>query len=229
MFVTALIIGFAGSWHCVGMCSPLAMAVSNLTSSNLLNRFIYNVGRIGTYALLGAIVSLVGYTFPLIQYQNLLSLLIGVVLLMVGVGGISRIKIPFFTTQLAKFSGVLKKLFAHFLKKKNPLSVFLLGTCNGFLPCGLTFLALSYCITFNTPVDGIYFMLLFGVGTLPAMIGLSSLLLKGALKINLSVQQLTVILFILSGTLLIGRVLLVHLPHAHSLTEGMMDIVVCRN
>ena len=76
MFYTALIIGFMGSLHCVGMCSPLAMAVANLSPRTMISRLLYNSGRILTYSILGATVASVGFALPLTHYQNVMSLVL---------------------------------------------------------------------------------------------------------------------------------------------------------
>jgi sulfite exporter TauE/SafE len=64
--------------HCAGMCTPLLMAVTNLTSSVVANRFLYNAGRILTYGILGSIFSGAGSFLPISPNQSLLSLLFGV-------------------------------------------------------------------------------------------------------------------------------------------------------
>ena len=111
MWITALILGFAGSLHCVGMCSPLAMAVSNVTPRALLNRFIYNMGRILTYGVLGASIGSLTMILPLSKYQNLVSILLGIILLFVGAGLMST-NIKALSDPLGKFTSLLKKLFA---------------------------------------------------------------------------------------------------------------------
>ena len=77
MWYTALLIGITGSLHYAGMCSPLLMAVTNLTKSVVVNRLLYNGGRILTYAILGSLFSGAGSFLPISPYQNLLSLLFG--------------------------------------------------------------------------------------------------------------------------------------------------------
>jgi sulfite exporter TauE/SafE len=147
MFWTAFILGFAGSFHCMGMCSPLAMAVTNLSSKVMLSRILYNAGRILTYGILGSIVASAGLMFPMIKYQNLLSIILGLALLAIGLAGVSMIKIPFVTSALGNFSVFLKGSFSKWIQKKNRLSTLMLGSLNGVLPCGLSFLALTYCVT----------------------------------------------------------------------------------
>jgi sulfite exporter TauE/SafE len=227
MVLTALVMGFAGSLHCIGMCSPLAMAVTNLNPRVALNRLIYNVGRIFTYGILGAIVGTLGWTMPFGNFQNLVSILLGVTLLIFGVLGVSNLRVPGLTNILQHATTYLKKLFGKFLQQKNYSSVLILGSLNGILPCGLTFLALTFCLTLNSPIDSFYYMVLFGLGTLPAMLGFTAILMSFLKRFNVSLRKVTTTMLILSGCLLIARVFLFHhhnLPEEH----GMVDIILCR-
>jgi sulfite exporter TauE/SafE len=227
MIWTALILGFAGSLHCIGMCSPLAMVVTNVSSKTVINRLLYNIGRILTYGALGALIASIGFAFPIARYQNLLSLIMGLALITIGLANVSAFRVPFVTKSLSKFSKMLKQIFTVFLNRKNFGSTFLLGVFNGFLPCGLSFLALTYCVVLSAPGDGFIFMLLFGVGTLPAMLGFTSLFQWVVKRFNFSAQRFTTSLFVLSGVLLIVRIFLIHVPHANTVGEKMLDIVIC--
>jgi sulfite exporter TauE/SafE len=227
MLVTALVMGFAGSLHCMGMCSPLAMAVTNMNQQIVLNKLLYNVGRILTYGLFGVMVSSLNMLVPLSNFQNLLSLVLGVTLLVIGISGISSVKIPLVSAGLARLSTFLKIQFGKFYKTKGYWSTFILGTINGILPCGLTFIALTYCITLNGPMEGFTFMLLFGAGTLPAMLGLPSFLNLLMIKLNWKLSRITTILLISSGCLLVARVFIIAYTHADSMKDGI-DIVLCR-
>jgi sulfite exporter TauE/SafE len=228
MFWTALILGFAGSLHCLGMCSPLAMSVTKMSSNVVLSRVLYNLGRIVTYGILGSVVATVGLWFPMIKYQNLISILLGISLLVIGLTGLTMIKVPIVTKALGAFSFFLKGLFSKFLQQKNHLSTFTLGSLNGILPCGLSFLALTYCVTLAGPTDGFVFMSAFGLGTLPVMLGFTTAFYWIINKFNVPVKSMTTGLLILSGLLLIARVFVIHLPHAESIQQGVVDIVLCR-
>ena len=227
MFITALVMGFAGSFHCIGMCSPLAMAVSNLSSHATLNRVIYNSGRILTYGILGAIVGTVGGVLPFSEFQNLLSIVLGISLLLIGVLGVTNITVPGLTSILQRVTSKLKLLFSKFLQRKNYLSTFILGSLNGILPCGLTFLALAFCLSLNGPVDSFNYMLVFGLGTLPAMLGLTTVIMSLVRRFKIRLQKVTTAMLILSGCVLIARVFLLH---QHHLPEGygVVDIILCR-
>jgi hypothetical protein len=80
-----------------------------------------------------------------------------------------------------------------------------MGMINGILPCGITYLALIYCFTLPAAIDGFYFMLLMGLGSLPAMIG--ALFFLNALKklIPFAFPKFSTILLIAMGALLILR------------------------
>ncbi len=226
MILTALIMGLTGSLHCVGMCSPLAMAVGNMNTRAFLNRVIYNTGRIVTYGLLGLGIAGVGLAFPVSKFQNLVSILLGIILLLAGIG-LLKVNIPIFSRAIGTLTFALKKLFTKFLNRKNFGSVFLLGTLNGILPCGLVWIALTYSLTLQSPMEGFSFMMLFGLGTLPVMLGFTSIITQLLKRFHFSFQHVTSAMLILSGILLIVRVFIIHLPHQHSIQQGVVDIVLC--
>jgi len=228
MWLTAIILGFAGSLHCVGMCSPLAMAVTSLSGRVLLNRFLYNGGRIFTYSLFGALFSGVGAQLPIAGYQSLISITLGIVLLVVALFGLRGMALPFLDKLFAQFSSWLKMRFSTTLAKKSKASMFMLGMLNGFLPCGLTFLAFTYTITLQGPIDGFNFMLLFGVGTLPAMLGLTWALQQLVARMRWSLSKVSTSMMIISGVALIARALWVAGQEAHLHGQQLVDVVLCR-
>jgi sulfite exporter TauE/SafE len=228
MWYTALLIGLTGSLHCAGMCSPLLMAVTNLTPAVALNRALYNGGRILTYGLLGAAASSAGSFFPVARYQNILSIAFGIILILAALLRIDRFNIPVLMKGANMITAWIKSKFAFFLARKSSPAIFLMGMLNGFLPCGMTLLALGYCMMLNGPVDGFNFMLLFGAGTLPVMIGLAPVILLGIKKFNFSVQTATTSLMILSGVILIARIFIHAGIEASQHNGEMIDIVLCR-
>lgn len=228
MWATALVLGFAGSLHCVGMCSPLALAVTNITPTVFVNRILYNAGRIFVYACVGAIFSGAGSMLPLDGWQNILSIALGILLLIFGWAGVKSLRIPVVTSVILKFTGVLRGLFSRQLQNKTKASVVFLGALNGLLPCGLTFIAFTYAITLKGPLDGFNFMLLFGVGTLPAMLGFTSVMSFLIQKLHWNFQKVSTSLMMLSGILLIARVFIVAGHEAHVHGERLIDVVLCR-
>jgi sulfite exporter TauE/SafE len=221
MLTTALILGFAGSLHCAGMCSPLAFAVTN--KGGIANKILYNLGRIFMYSLLGAVVSSLGVVLP-VYVQYIISITLGVALLIIGITG-SNFKVPFLTP-LIRVTNFIKNQFSKFLQQKRYGSVFMMGLLNGILPCGLTFLALTACITLNGPLGGFIFMAAFGAGTLPVMLGLISVIPFFAKYFRFNVAKLSVAMQLVAGCLLIVRVLLVD-PGAHQPVTGLDQITIC--
>lgn len=227
MLFSALIMGFAGSLHCVGMCSPLAMAVTNVRKHAVLRRIVYNGGRILVYGIVGFILGSVGWVLPLHKFQNFVSLFLGILFLTAAAFGISTFRVALISPLLQKLNGFLKEKFAAQIQGSGQLSVFFLGALNGLLPCGLTFLAFAYALTLGDPVQSFAYMVLFGLGTLPVMLGLTSILQWIVVRFHLSLRKITTTMLIISGSLLIARVFMFH--HVHTPEEQhVVDIVLCR-
>jgi len=227
MVFTAILLGFAGSLHCVGMCSPLAMAVTNMTKAFFFNKLLYNGGRIFTYGIIGSVFSAAGTMFSLSKAQYLISVILGIALLLLATSRLHFFKIPCVTMLLQKLINFLKVKHSYFFKQKNSVSILLLGMINGLLPCGLTIIAFTYCVTLKGPLDGFNFMMLFGIGTLPAMLGLTSVIIGLVKKFKINTQQFNTGLMMLSGVLLIIRVFVVATMQAHQTGDGVIDIVLC--
>ncbi len=203
--MTALIMGVAGSLHCAGMCSPL-VAAATLHKPFLPAKLLYNGGRLLSYGVLGALASTMGTLLDLKPFQNVLSVVLGLVLMLVAVGSLSRLRIPVLHTLVTHGVNVLKRWFGAALKKKGPAVLMFTGMLNGLLPCGLTYLALLFCFTLPTWWSGFVYMLLFGLGTLPVMVGISWLWGWLIQRFSLRLQTLTMVSLLLLGALLIGRV-----------------------
>jgi sulfite exporter TauE/SafE len=204
-WIAPFLIGLAGSLHCVGMCSPLVMAVSRGGNNAIFRNLQYNLGRILTYGILGSIVSLAGRGLHLAGLQQWISIIAGFLLFGVGIMSI-RVALPAnMQDVLLRFSGTLKNHFQQLLNRRNIFTTVLLGMINGLLPCGMTLVAMGYCITVDGPWDGFLAMVIFGAGTLPAMIGFASITrsLVGMLRVSYSTLQAGLI--IVCAILLIGR------------------------
>ncbi|MBN8577190.1 MAG: sulfite exporter TauE/SafE family protein [Cytophagales bacterium] len=227
MMWTAVVMGLAGSLHCAGMCSPLAMAVT-AKKPFALNKIVYNTGRVATYSLLGALAAAFGSVFSLTAWQGVLSFLMGTVFLLMGVGALTGVRIPYFTYLINKLTTQLKRIFGFWLQQKQGGAIFVMGMLNGLLPCGLTYLALTYCFILPTAAQGFVFMLMFGLGTWPVMIGLNWLLNLGFLRLTQQYQRLAMLAFMGVGIWLMARVF-VHHPMVHEITHenGLAGDVIC--
>jgi sulfite exporter TauE/SafE len=226
MLATAFTLGLAGSLHCAGMCSPLVFAVTSMKRSVWWNRFVYNLGRILTYAVLGSVASSLGVVLPLENFQSELSVGMGLLLMLIGISGASKLKFKVINNLALKVSSRVKTHFSKQLKQKGLAPTFLLGTLNGLLPCGLTFIALTTCLIAPTVLDGFYFMLIFGVGTLPVMLGFLSLVQFLTNRFNLKLSRVNMVMLIFAGTLLIARAYWPH-DHAAMITKTPAQEVIC--
>ncbi|MBB6004086.1 sulfite exporter TauE/SafE family protein [Arcicella rosea] len=173
LFSIAFMTGLAGSFHCVGMCGPIALAlpVGKLsTIQATFARVLYNLGRIITYGTLGYIFGYFGGEFFVAGFQQQLSISIGVLMLMLMIPSKSIHFNPFH-----RITSILKKSVGSLLNTHSLISFLILGVLNGLLPCGTVYLALAGATATTSPIEGAIFMALFGLGTAPLMFSVSIL------------------------------------------------------
>jgi sulfite exporter TauE/SafE len=170
----AIALGFVSSFHCLGMCGPIAMALPIGKVSLIKKVFsvlIYNSGRILTYAILGAIFGILGSTFVLGTMQSTVSILIGILLLLSVFLTNNRLQ-NYFQNKSFRFFSVIKNKLAELFSQNKRQSIFLIGILNGILPCGMVYLALAGALATGSVLNGVLFMIIFGIGTLTVMLTL---------------------------------------------------------
>ena len=153
----AFLAGLLGSVHCVGMCGAFAAACARAPGGLPA----WHAGRIGTYALLGAVAGGVGQALPgpaWLPAAIATVLLVWFALALAGLAPEPRL-VP---------SGLVR-LGARAAGRPTTVAQFFFGVANGFLPCGLVYSALSIPVALANPVQGGLAMLAFGIGTLPAL------------------------------------------------------------
>lgn len=168
---SALILGFAGSLHCVGMCGPLALALP-VSHTNIFSRIIggaiYNTGRILSYSAMGLLLGSLGNLVIATQWQKGLSIALGIIILL-------YLFVPkkyFYFSSTNSFNKpflLLRQQLGKLFQSEKNSSLILIGILNGFLPCGLVYLALSSSVITANTFHGGMFMFFFGLGTFPAM------------------------------------------------------------
>jgi len=172
MTIAAFTMGIIGSFHCVGMCGPLALALP-LSDQSLHSKFIgallYNSGRIVTYSLFGLVSGLLGKSFALIGFQQGLSITLGAVIILLVI--ISKVFPGSFKQAniTGNFFQKLRRTFGQLFFKKNQSTLFAIGFLNGLLPCGLVYLAITASTAAGNIGYSVLFMAAFGLGTLPVM------------------------------------------------------------
>jgi len=214
LYWTSFLLGLGGSIHCIGMCTPLVLAVtSNSGKSHWKRKLVYNSGRITTYVMLGGLVGWLGNALNWTNYQDLISIALGIILILFALTGIGHLKIPFLTASLQKLTLLLKKGFSKLLAIKGNTAMFSMGLINGLLPCGLTYLALTSCLAVSSPVEGVWYMMFFGLGTLAVMLGLAGVISGFAQRFKLNFQKITTVLLLFAGALLVTRAGINHTGH----------------
>ncbi|MCC7044757.1 MAG: sulfite exporter TauE/SafE family protein [Acidobacteria bacterium] len=166
-----LVLGLAGSLHCVAMCGPLVGVVSPVFGRRVTPALWYQSGRLGSYVTVGAIAGLAGAAADLAGVARGLSVVAGVAMLLMAVGQAARSQTRlggWWTRQLTRaLTAVAGVRGAH-----PTVSAFGAGAVNGALPCGLVYAAAMAAATTGGALEGTAVMLAFGAGTLPVMLGL---------------------------------------------------------
>lgn len=173
--LAALSLGFLGSFHCVGMCGPIALAVPVRRTSRFSvwrDHLIYNAGRVVSYFTMGALFGLLGQGIALAGWQSWLSIVLGSVLLLTILVPFRLFKVhPRFFRLLENIKSRVRKQFGI----KTTRSLLLIGLLNGFLPCGLVYLGIAGATATGNTFQGALFMAAFGFGTFPAMLTVGAL------------------------------------------------------
>ncbi|MCU0449604.1 MAG: sulfite exporter TauE/SafE family protein [Bernardetiaceae bacterium] len=172
MLWSALLFGLVGSFHCVGMCGPIALSIPMDLSTRLRlmgDAVAYNLGRVATYSLIGLVIGSFGHWLFTSGYQQWLSLEVGVLILV----------LYFLPRQLSewlmRYTGLghvhtaIKKTFGQLLQKPGREFIFLIGMLNGLLPCGFVYMAAAAAVLAGSPAQSAAYMALFGLGTAPIM------------------------------------------------------------
>ncbi|MCL4409357.1 MAG: sulfite exporter TauE/SafE family protein [Firmicutes bacterium] len=171
-WLAALIMGLAGSGHCLAMCGGLAAAMG--MNQSPIRMLWYNLGRITSYAIAGLLVS--GALFSVTSlYPNALILLRAFAGVMMILLALYLVRWNAALVWLERLGAVLWRRIQPLTRKlpqqshRRGVHVFLAGMLWGWLPCGLVYSALAWAALSTNPVAGAGFMLVFGLGTLPAM------------------------------------------------------------
>lgn len=174
---SAFFTGLAGSAHCLGMCGGISTTLG-LHTQRPSHGFAYHAGRLLSYTLLGA---LLGMILPLlgihasmgtwgIWLRRCTSVLIAVI-------GIQQLANYNLWRHVEQYGQHLWKPLAiavrSFIPVQSVSDAFILGALWGLLPCGLIYAAVSVAITTANPFTASLVMLCFGLGTLPAMLGVT--------------------------------------------------------
>ena len=214
--LAAFFIGLVGSLHCIGMCGPIAIALPVPDSNNLsffTGRILYNLGRVVTYSFLGAVLGLLGGRIALAGAQQVVSIILGVVII-ISVLLPQKYKNYFAQHPLIqKLAQPLKANIGVLFKKGTFSAMFLIGILNGFLPCGLVYVALAGAIASGDAISGAAVMILFGLGTVPAMFAATIMGKFINVGIRTKIRKAVPILAIILGLIFVLRGMNLGIPY----------------
>ncbi len=215
VYLSALTLGLIGSFHCVGMCGPIALAIPLKTSSwlaRITGGLIYNIGRAITYALMGIVFGLLGRGLVMSGFQQWVSVIMGAIMIL-SVITPSLYKNRFNAEKgIFSFVGKVKLSLGKLFTQRSYGSLFLIGLLNGLLPCGLVYVAIAAAIATGSSVGGGLFMFIFGLGTLPMMLAISLIGNLITLELRKKITRLIPYAIVFIGILFVLRGLSLGIP-----------------
>ncbi len=215
ILLSALLLGLMGSFHCAGMCGPIAIALplhGNTVPQKIFGGALYNLGRTITYGVMGAVFGLLGQGVGMIGFQQKISVIMGVLMI------VSILFPAIFKNQYnmdkSMFSivGKLKKSIGKMFSIRSFSSLFFIGLLNGLLPCGLVYMAIAGAIGTGDIFMGSMYMILFGLGTIPMMLSISLAGNIMSASIRVKINKLIPVMVVIVGIFFILRGLSLGIP-----------------
>ncbi len=238
--IAGFLLGAVSSFHCVGMCGPIAISLPVYylpPAKKVAGLLLYHSGRILVYSLLGLLFGFVGRQFFLGGLQQGFSIFLGSLLLIFFLGSLLHSqKLRFrqldrLTLPLQQYIGKnlpLQQYIGKNLQKKTLSSMLLLGAANGLLPCGMVYFAITGALASGSISDGVMFMAAFGLGTFPAMFAISYFGSRISLSARNTMKKAVPFVMLLMGVLLILRGLNLNIPYISPyLSSQSKDIIPC--
>lgn len=223
------LMGLLGSAHCIGMCGPLVMALPLAQKTSLqktLSVFLYHIGKMSSYAVLGIVVGLFGRQLFIADVQQHISIIIGSMML-IYVIWVFMIQPKTSVGSLNLLQKPLLKWLGELLKSKFVGAFLVIGFLNGLLPCGMVYLALTSAMATGKVFNASMFMLFFGLGTVPAlvMVALGGQYMGHLLRRK--IQQMLPFFIFTMGVFLILRGMSLGIPFVSP--QLGVDTITCHN
>ena len=216
MLYTAFIFGLISSFHCIGMCGPIAMMLPvdrNNPAKKASQILTYHLGRLTAYGTIGLIFGLVGKGFFMAGIQQNLSIFIGVAMITVILIPEKLFSKYNFSKPIFKLISKVKSTLGSQFRNKSYKSLFTIGLLNGILPCGMVYVALFGAIAMQSESLGVLYMVLFGLGTVPMMSSVIYINSFLTVPIRNRIQKIIPYVAILIGMLFILRGLGLGIPY----------------
>ena len=198
------------------MCGPIALMLpvdrTNQTKK-VIQIFTYHIGRLSAYAFIGLVFGLLGKGLFLAGIQQKLSIFIGVLMIFVILIPERVVAQYNFSKPVFRFISKIKASLGKQFKNKSYKSLFTIGLLNGFLPCGMVYVALFGAIAMQSESFGVLYMILFGLGTVPMMSSVVYLKSFLTIPIRNKIQKVIPFVAIIIGILFIFRGLGLGIPY----------------
>ncbi|OUR93355.1 hypothetical protein A9Q87_05260 [Flavobacteriales bacterium 34_180_T64] len=216
MLASAFILGLLGSFHCVGMCGPIAfmLPVDRTNSTKKIIQILtYHLGRLLAYSLIGLFFGLVGQSLYIFGIQQHLSIAIGILMIIVVMIPTKTFNSFNFSKPIYQVISKVKSALGTALKKKTADTFLTIGFLNGFLPCGLVYMAVFGAIATANLTQGSLYMAVFGLGTIPLMT--TAIYIGKFLNTNIKqrIQKAIPVFIVIIGLLFIVRGLGLGIPY----------------
>lgn len=216
MVYTAFFFGLISSLHCIGMCGPIAMMLPverNNPSKKVTQIMTYHLGRLTAYGTIGFIFGMVGKGFFMAGIQQKLSIVLGIIMIIAIVIPEKEFAKYNFSKPVFRVITAIKTKLGSQFKNKSYQSLFTIGLLNGFLPCGMVYVALFGAIAMQSASFGVLYMVLFGLGTIPLMSSVVYIHSFLTLSVRNKIQKVIPYVGILIGLLFILRGLGLGIPY----------------
>lgn len=224
----AVSMGLISSFHCVGMCGPIALALpvhKGTRARQAAGVLAYNAGRALTYTTFGLVIGTLGASLEWLGVLRYASIAVGLAMLgyVLWPSGLEqRLHMPAFWQRGV---GEIRRKMGFYLKQTGIGSMLLLGILNGAVPCGMVYMALMSSVATGSTWGSGIFMALFGLGTMPAMLALGIARQHFTPALRTSVRKLTPVLVAIAGIWLVLRgVTTTYTQH----TRPEPGITICR-
>ena len=208
MFYTALFFGLISSFHCIGMCGPIAMMLPfdhKNPSKKALQILTYHLGRLTAYGSLGLLFGILGRGFYLAGFQQTISITVGILMILIVVIPEKIFAKYNFSRPIYQLISKVKTALGSQFKRKSADALFTIGFLNGLLPCGLVYAALFGAIAMQNVTLSISYMLLYGLGTIPMMSAVVYVSNFLSFPVRNQLQKVIPIVSVIIGTLFILR------------------------
>ena len=208
------VLGGITSFHCVGMCGPIAISLplhGDTKWKKLLGGILYNLGRTVTYALMGLAFGLIGQGLNTLGFQKIVSILAGT-LMIATVFFPALFKSSSMDSSIFSFVNTVKNSLKKLFTTKSHIGLFTIGLLNGLLPCGPLYYAVIISTGTGNAVESVLFMILFGLGTIPLLLAVSIAGNFISVKIRNRINNFFPIIMVVMGLLFILRGLSLDIP-----------------